>query len=119
MNTESAASRLFRILHHRSLTVSIVAVFFALLAFGFLLGGDYRLQREGEDYLLSAYVSAIAGFTVWCVGFVNLLKDDRSGYESFRLSVATLLWALSCLPISLLLLMVMGEVIAAFRFQAQ
>jgi hypothetical protein len=45
---------------------------------------------------------------------VNLLKDDRSGYEAFRLSVATLLWALACIPISLLFAAVMNQVIRAY-----
>jgi len=114
MNADSALSRLFRILHHRSLTVSGICVFFAFLSLGFLPEGEYRLQQDGADYLLSAYIIAILGAGVCCLNLVNLLKDDRSGYESFRLSVATLLWALACIPISLLLLFVSREVIAAY-----
>src|SRR5579862_217614 len=114
MNTESALTCLFRILHHRSLTVSVVAMFFAFFASGFLPESDYRLQQAGPDYLLPAYIVAILGFAVCFVGFVNLMKDDRSGYEGFRLSLATMLWSLACIPISLLFVIVMSRVIRAY-----
>ena len=114
MNTQSALARLFRVLHHRSLTLSVIAVFFAFVASGFLPESDYRLQQQGPDYLLPAYIVAILGVAVCCLGFVNLLKDDRNGYEAFRLSVATLLWSMACIPISLLVVLVMNQVIGAY-----
>lgn len=114
MNTESALTRLFRILHHRSLTLSVVTIFFAFLASGFLPESDYRLQQEGPEYLLPAYIVAVLAFAVCCITFVNLLKDDRRGYESFRLSVATLLLSFACVPISLLFVMVMSQVVRAY-----
>jgi hypothetical protein len=36
------------------------------------------------------------------------LRDNRSGYPSFRCSLATLLWALACVPVALLALNVIG-----------
>lgn len=111
MNTDSALSRLFRILHHRSLTVSVIAVFFAFLASGLLIG---TREEPDADWLLAGYIIAIVGFTVCCVALINLLRDERSGYEGFHLSVATLLWAMACVPISLLFLMVMRQVINAY-----
>lgn len=108
MNNESAVARLFRILHHRSLTLSVIATFLALIAITFLPESDYRLRHLGADYLLPASVIAISGFAVCCLTFVNLLRDDKSGYEGFRLSVATLLWALACIPISFISLIVIA-----------
>lgn len=111
MNPESVFSRLFQSLHHRSLTVSAVAVFLAFLASGFLVESKWE---QAPEWLLSAYIVAILSFATCCVGFLNLLKDDKSGYGGFHLSVATLLWALACLPISLLFLIVMRQVIGAY-----
>lgn len=107
--------RLFQILHHRSLTLSIIATFLALLALIFALcvpESDYRLTHQGPNYLLPASIIAFLGFVTCCLAFVNLLRDDKCGYEGFRLSVTTLLWALSCVPIAFLSLIVIGMVFA-------
>jgi len=45
---------------------------------------------------------AVLGVAYCALNLVLLLRDNRSGYESFRLSVATLLWALACFPVMLL-----------------
>ena len=103
--------RLFQTLHHRSLTISSVAVVFAFLAFGSLWEHRFRMEQEGTRYFIQAGTVAFLGLLVCIVGLINLLKDDRSGYPSMRLSVATLLWALASFPIIGLSLMVVATLL--------
>src|ERR1035441_573988 len=101
-------SRVFQLLHHRSLTLSIVAVFFAFLALAFLPEHSYRLQQQRTAYLTQAGITAGLGLVVCAFTLILLLRDNRSGYASFRCSLATLLWALACLPVLFLTLVVVG-----------
>jgi hypothetical protein len=100
--------RLFQFLHHRSLTVSIVAVILALVPLGFLPEHAFRLQ-QGAAYLRSAGITAAIDVLFCTFALVILVKDNRSGYPSYRCSLATLLWALACVPVILLIVVVIGD----------
>jgi hypothetical protein len=100
--------RLFQFLHHRSLTVSVIALCFACYAFAFLPEHGYRLHQQGAAFLTQAGIAAALGILYCAFNLVTLLRDDRSGYPSFRCSLATLLWALACLPILFLAAVVIG-----------
>ena len=100
--------RFLQFLHHRSLTVSIVALVFGFYAFAFLPEHSYRLHQQREAFLTQAGTAAGLGL-LWCVfTLFMLLGDNRSGYPSFRCSLATLLWALACLPVLFLTVVVIG-----------
>jgi hypothetical protein len=102
--------RISQVFHHRSLTVSVVALLFALLALGFLPEHRYRLEQQGSVFLTRAGIAAALGLLDCTFTLIVLLKDNRSGYPSFRCSLATLLWALACFPILVLTAVVIGEV---------
>lgn len=53
--------QVFQILHHRSLTISILAAFFAVLATVFMPESWYRWQHLGMKYLLPAGIIAFLG----------------------------------------------------------
>lgn len=101
-------TRLLQILHHRSLTASLSSLFFAFLAFVFLPEHSYRLRQQGMSYLTPAAITALVGLAICGLTFFILIRDNRSGYPSFRCSLATLLWALACVPVFWLLLVVAG-----------
>ena len=103
-------SRISRILHHRSLTVSVAGLFFALLAFSFFPEHAYRLHRWGRVFLVQCGIAAALGLLYSMFTLIVLLRDDRSGYPSFRCSLAILLWALASIPSLLLAVFVVGEV---------
>lgn len=94
--------------HHRSLTVSIVALFFGLWALACM---PYYATDERRWLLDAAFVAGL-GLTYCTLNLILLLRDNRTGYQSFRLSLATLLWALACFPIVLL---VIGVVRGVFK----
>jgi hypothetical protein len=98
---------LSQIFHHRSLTISIVALFFGLWA---LTCFQYD-ATDARRWLLDAAFVAGLGLTFCTLNLILLLRDNRTGYESFRLSLATLLWALACFPIVLLAIGVVGGVL--------
>src|SRR5262245_56470460 len=76
--------RLLQIVHHRSLTVSIVALSFAFLALGFLPEHSYRIEQQGGSYLLAAAVIALLGLFICTFTLIILLRDNRSGYPAPR-----------------------------------
>lgn len=98
-----------QLLHHRSLTVSVGGLFFALLAFSFFPEHAYRLEQQGRAFLFQSGIAATLGLLYCGFTLVLLLRDDRSGYPSFRCSLATLLWALACVPSVFLALSVVRE----------
>jgi len=102
--------RVLQFLHHRSLTISIIALFFALYAFAFLPEHSYRLHQQGTAFLIRAGTAAALGLLYCVFTLVILLRDNRSGYPSLRCSLATLLWALACFPILFLAVVVVGGV---------
>jgi hypothetical protein len=99
--------RISQLLRHRSLTLSFVTLFGALLATTFLPEHAYRLQQHGATYLRPAAIIATLGFSVSVFTLIRLLKDT-AGYPSHRCSIATLLWALGSVPILLLCLTVIS-----------
>ena len=101
--------RFFQICHHRSLTLSMIALFLAFCSFGFLFEHSYQLRMQGARFLTGAGIMALLGLIVCTVVIINLIRDDRSGYPSFRLSLATLLRALACFPIVFLAATVMAD----------
>lgn len=107
MNSLISMTRFFQMMHHRSLTASIVTVFVAFLAFGFVPDFEFRLQQGGAHFHFAASAMAFLSATVCLLTMIILLRDERSGYPSSRLQVAILLWALSCGPV----LMLVGEII--------
>lgn len=103
--------RISQFLHHRSLTVAVISLFFALLALGFLMDHGYRLHQHRSAFLRHSGIAAALGVLYCAFTLVLLLKDNRSGYPSFRCSLATLLWALACFPILLLTAVVVKELV--------
>ena len=101
--------RLFQIVHHRSLTASTVAVSFAFLAVGFLPESAYRMEQQGASYIRPAAITALLGVFICALTLVILLRDNRSGYPAFRCSLATFLWALACVPVCGLTLVVVSR----------
>jgi hypothetical protein len=100
--------RLLQLLHHRSLTVSIIGLFLGFYAFAFLPEHSYRLHQQGVAFLTQAGIAAALGL-LWCLfTLFILLRDNRSGYPSFRCSLATLFWALACFPVLFLTVVVIG-----------
>lgn len=97
-----------KLLHHRSLTVSVVALFFGLWA----LASIPHLATDSIVWLRQSGFVAAVGLGYCTLNLIILLKDNRSGYESFRLSLATSLWALACFPI---LSLVVGVVSTLFK----
>jgi len=83
--------RLFRLLHHRSLTVSTVALFFGFMPWRFIDLG-YWLHKDRAAFLTQSLIVAALGVLYCTFTLVFLLRDNRSGYPSFRCSLATLLW---------------------------
>ena len=100
--------RIGQLMHHRSLTLSVIALFFALYAFAFVPEHSYRLHQQGAVFLWQAGIAAALGLLVCAFTLVILLRDNRTGYPSFRCSVATLLWALACFPDLFLTVLVVG-----------
>jgi hypothetical protein len=100
--------RLFQIVHHRSLTASVTCLFFAFFAFAFLPEHSYRLQQQDASYLTVATLTALLGLVICAFTLFILVRDNRTGYPSFRCSLATLLWALACVPVFFLTLIVIG-----------
>jgi hypothetical protein len=101
----------YQFLHHRSLTVSIIALFLALVPLGFLPEHAFRLQQQGAAYLRSAGIIAALDVLSCAFALIILVKDNRSGYPSYRCSLATLLWALACVPVILLIVVVIGDLL--------
>ena len=98
--------RVLQFVHHRSLTASIVALVLALLTCGFFPEYVYRLQQQGMGYLMPATITALIGLIVCAFTLFVLIRDNRSGYPSFRCSLATLLWAFACVPVFTLTVLV-------------
>jgi amino acid transporter len=102
--------RFLEILHHRSLTVSIVCLLFAAYALAFLPEHASRFQQGGTPLVTLAAVAAGLGLLCCALTLVVLLRDNRSGYPAFRCSLATLLWALAWVPILALTCVVIREI---------
>jgi hypothetical protein len=86
-------------LHHRSLTASLICLFFAFVAFSYLPEHSFRLRQQGMDYLMPATISVAASLVVCALTLLILVRDNQSGYPSFRCSLATLFWAFACVPV--------------------
>jgi drug/metabolite transporter (DMT)-like permease len=84
----------------------MISIFFAVLAFAFVPEFSFRVQQGGTHFRSQASVMAALAAMVCLVTLVILLRDERSGYPSSRLSVAILFWALSCVPVVMLVLQV-------------
>jgi len=91
--------RLLRFLHHRSLSTSIAALVLSLLPIGLLPESAYRLKHQAGAYLAQAGLTVFFGLLFSALTLVILIRDNRSGYPSFRCSLATLLWAFACVPV--------------------
>jgi len=97
---------MFHVLHHRSLTVSTIALLIAFVIFGFVPEHGFRLQQQGASYLVQAGTAALIGLLMCTLTLIILLKDNRSGYPSMRCSLATLFWAFACVPVFFLTVIV-------------
>ena len=86
-----------------------MALFFGLLALSFLFERGYRLQQQGSTFLVQSGVAAILGLLFCAFTLIVLLRDNRSDYPSFRCSLATMLWGLSCFPIFALVVIVVRD----------
>jgi len=80
--------RIAHLLHHRSLTVSVIALLFGMYAVAFLPEHSYRIHEQGPTFLLQAGIAAAFGLLYCAFTLVILLRDNRSGYPSFRCSLA-------------------------------
>jgi hypothetical protein len=102
--------QLFQFLHHRSLTVSVIALIVGFFALAFLPEHRGRLQQQGATFLTQAALTAALGLLCDAFTLVILLRDNRSGYPAFRCSLAALLWALACFPVLFLTVMVIAGI---------
>jgi len=100
--------RLLQLVHHRSLTASVASLLVAFAASGFIPEHRYRIQQQGMGYLAPAACQALLGWFICALTLFILIRDNRSGYPSFRLSLATLLRALACAPILFLTVVVVS-----------
>ena len=91
--------------HHRSLTASVVTLVFAVLAIG-----TFPLEQHTQNLPQSGSV-AVLGLLACAFTLVVLRRDNRTGYPSFRCSIATLLWSLACVPIIWLSMVVVSRVL--------
>jgi hypothetical protein len=82
---------------------------FALLAIGFLPEHAYRMEQQGASYFRPAEIAALLGLCICAFTLVILLRDNRSGYPALRCSLATFLWALACVPVWGLTLVVVSN----------
>jgi hypothetical protein len=98
---------LFCILHHKSLTLSLVALSVALFATSLLPDHNYRMQ-QGNIYFFLALTVVVAGLAFCAITLINLGLDRRSGYPSLRCSLATVILALAWGPIAFLGFVLMG-----------
>jgi hypothetical protein len=101
--------RLFEIFRHRSLSLSLVALLFALLATSLLPEHHYRIEHQGTSYFAFAVAIVVGGLSTCAFSLANLIRDSRSGYPSFRCSLATLLLALACGPTGFLAFLLVGR----------
>lgn len=87
----------------------MIALVLGFYALAFLPEHRYRLHQQGSTFLTQAAIAAALGL-MWCVFTLwILLRDNRSGYPSFRCSLATLLWGLACFPVFSLIVIVARE----------
>jgi len=68
------------------------------------------MQQQGWGYLAPAGILTLLGLVVCGFTLVILFRDNRSGYSPSRCSLATFLWALACVPIFFLALVVIGGI---------
>jgi hypothetical protein len=108
-NVRGRVTRIMAVFHHRSLTISITSLCFSFLVSGLLPMFAYRRQQQGAEYLATAGLAVISGVAVCSFNLFILLKDNRSGYPSWRCSLATLLWAIACAPICIFLVLLVRE----------
>ena len=53
--------------------------------------------------------AAILGLLYSAFTLIVLLRDNRSGYPSFRCSLATMLWGLACFPVLVLVVIIVRD----------
>ena len=91
--------RLTHMLHHRSLTVACLALLYGLFPLAYVVGASHQMHEQDVGFLLLASITALLGWIICAATLIVLLKDSRTGYPSFRCSVATLLWSFACVPV--------------------
>ena len=64
---------------------------------------------------LEAAVVLLACAFVCTVTLMNLLKDEKTGYSSTRLSAAILVWGFGCFPVAILAFFVVREIVRYLR----
>jgi hypothetical protein len=102
---------LLRILHHRSLTTSIICLFLSLFAVGLFPGLSERLREPEVSFLVMGGVTAGLGILVCILNLWLLIRDNLTGYPAMRCSVATLVWAFACLPFFALAVVVVRNLV--------
>jgi len=103
--------RLFHSLHHRSLTLSLATLPFGVLALVSALSITVQPKFSVARFPLQAAVVLVVCAFACIVTLMTLLRDEKSGYSSTRLSVAILVWGFACFPVAILAFLVLREIL--------
>lgn len=93
---------MLRALSQRCLSVSCVALVFGLLALSMLFAVGHAGPPSSLGDLVAPAMGAGIGLLACAATLLVLLRAGRDGYPADRLSLATFLWALGCVPVVLL-----------------
>jgi hypothetical protein len=115
LGSSGSMRRFFQILHHKSLTLSIATLPFSVLALGGVLSLTVQPRFPVVRFPLEATVVLLVCALVCTVTLMTLLKDEKSGYSSTRLSVAILVWGFACFPVAILSFLVIREIVKYLR----
>ena len=92
----------------RSLTISVLALLLVPFTAGIL---DWP-SNGSRTLLLGEAAVSLFGISVCIAGYVNLIRDERAGYPSSRVSLAAMLLFIALAPHVILAVMVIHDLLA-------
>lgn len=93
--------------HFRSLTISALALLLVPFAAGIL---DWP-SNGSRKFLLGMGAISMFGISVCIAGYANLIRDERAGYPSSRVSLAAMLLLIALAPHAILAVMVIHDLL--------
>jgi hypothetical protein len=91
----------------RSLTISVLALLLVPFTAGIL---DWP-SNGSRTFLLGEAAVSLFGISVCIAGYANLIRDERAGYPSSRVSLAAMLLLIALAPHALLAVMVIHDLL--------
>ena len=88
-------TRFFTLLHHRSLTFSLMALLFGLAALAHIFDFSRRAHMHGHEFVQQSVVLCVVALVVCTAVFVNLVLDVKRGYSPSRCSLASVIMLLA------------------------